>query len=169
MTGFTATSSPEKDSRVFMRLLRQLINQAASTPSAGNQKLSTTKKRKLEQLIKEDVIPKQKSMPQLAMLLMAWAMHLCKFGTRSKKDIAFSTVDKYVCMVARALLNTMTNIDFLSLGADAYENYYLEILESQPEHRREDVAGRLYEFHCFYLKLTQLRSPLGARFSDYQI
>lgn len=159
VTGFTATSSPEKDSRVFMRLLRQLINQAASTPSAGNQKLSTTKKRKLEELIKEDVIPKQKLMPQLAMLLMAWAIHLCKFGTRSKKDIAFSTVDKYVCMVARALLNTMTNIDFLSLEADAYENYYLEILESQPEHRREDVAGRLYEFHCFLSQAYAVEEP----------
>lgn len=159
VSGFTATSSPEKDSRVFMRLLRQLINQAASTPSAGNQKLSTTKKRQLEQLIKEDVIPKQKSMPQLAMLLMAWAIHLCKFGTRSKKDIAFSTVDKYVCMVARALLSTMTNIDFLSLEADAYENYYLEILESQPEHRREDVAGRLYEFHCFLSQAYAVEEP----------
>ena len=159
VTGFTATSSPEKDSRVFMRLLRQLINQAASTPSAGNQKLSTTKKRKLEQLIKEDVILKQKSMPQLAMLLMAWAIHLCKFGTRSKKDIAFNTVDKYVCMVARALLSTMTNIDFLSLEADAYENYYLEILESQSEHRKEDVAGRLYEFHCFLSQAYAVEEP----------
>ena len=159
VSGFTATSNPEKDSRVFMRLLRQLINQAASTPSAGSQKISTTKKRKLEQLIKEEVIPKQKSMPQLAMLLMAWAIHLCKSGTRSKKDIAFSTVDKYVCMVARALLNTMTNIDFLSLEADAYENYYLEILESQPEHRREDVAGRLYEFHCFLSQAYAVEEP----------
>ena len=159
VSGFTATSNPEKDSRVFMQLLRQLINQAASTPSAGNQKLSTTKKRKLEQLIKEEVIPKQKSMPQLAMLLMAWAIHLCKSGTRSKKNIAFSTVDKYVCMVARALLNTMTNIDFISLEADAYESYYLEIIESQPEHRREDVAGRLYEFHYFLSQAYAVEEP----------
>lgn len=159
VSGFTVASNPEKESRVFMRLLRQLINQAASTPPAGNQKLSTTKKRKLEQLIKEEVISKQKTMPQLAMLLMAWTIHLCKSGTRSKKDIAFSTVDKYVCMVARALLNIMTNIDFLSLEADAYENYYLEILESQLEHRREDVAGRLYEFHCFLSQAYAVEEP----------
>jgi|LSQX01.2.fsa_nt_gb integrase len=149
----------QKKSREFLYQLRQLFTESVAQPPQGNRKVSTVRKRHLETLIRARFGPDTQGWPQLPLLIAAWALHLCQNGTRAKADLAFNTIEKYTFMVARALLAASIDGDFLAFEPEAYENIYLEILEAQPESRKPDVAGRLYEFHRFLASVYAAQQP----------
>lgn len=149
----------QKTSREFLYLLRKLFTESIGQLPQGNRKVSTVRKRHLEGLIHFRFGAKDQQWPQLPLLIAAWALHLCRNGTRSKSNLAFSTAEKYTFMVARALLATSINGDFLSFDSEVYEAIYLEIVEAQPESRKSDLAGRLYEFHRFLASVYAVQQP----------
>lgn len=142
----------QKQNRQFLRVLTELLSQADISQPYGNTKRSNAQKKELTRLLDQQFVQQQRDWSQLTLLLVAWCLHLCQHGTRAKKNIAFNTVKKYVPMVARALLPNEIKADFLSMDADDYESLYLDIIETLPPERKDDVAGRLYEFHHFLIQ-----------------
>lgn len=160
----TIGQSPSKKSsqaqnRAFLKLLRNLFNQAYEIPPSGNTSVSTVRKRELARLLKEQFGSTQSNWSSQMLSIAAWTIHLCEHGTRAKKNLAFKTVDKYAFMVSRSLLQVELNEYFIALDADAYESLYLNILEVAPAHRQQDVAGRLLEFHRFLVSAYATEAP----------
>lgn len=156
-------SSTIKDARgqgkLLLKLLRNIFNNAHNALSSGNTSINTVRKRELVHLIKNQFSSSQASWSPLALSLAAWTIYLCENGTRAKKNLAFSTIDKYVFMIARALLQIDLQEHFLALDTDAYESLYLNILEVAPENRQHDIAGRLLEFHRFLVSAYAVDEP----------
>lgn len=160
----TIGQSPSKKSsqaqnRAFLKLLRNLFNQAYEIPPSGNTSVSTVRKRELARLLKEQFGSTQANWSSQMLSIAAWTIHLCEHGTRAKKNLAFKTIDKYVFMVSRSLLQIELNEHFLALDADAYETLYLNILEVTPTNRQQDIAGRLLEFHRFLVSAYATEDP----------
>lgn len=149
----------QNKSRAFIYQLRQLFTESVARPPQGNRKVSTIRKRHLEALIRARFGSDSQEWPQLPLLVAAWTLYLCQNGTRSKIDLAFSTIEKYTFMVSRALLAANIDGNFLTFDPEVYENIYLEILEAQAESRKPDVAGRLFEFHQFLVSVYAVQQP----------
>tara|TARA_R110001606_G_scaffold361754_3_gene514965 strand:- start:22938 stop:26720 length:3783 start_codon:yes stop_codon:yes gene_type:complete len=156
-------SSMQKNSHVqnkdFLKLLRRFFNSAYDMSAIGNINTSTNRKRELARLIRDQFGSTQANWSSQMLSIAAWAIHLCEHGTRTKKNLAFKTVDKYVFMVSRALLQAEVKEHFLALDADTYEDLYLSILEVELAHRQHDIAGRLLEFHHFLVSAYAVEEP----------
>lgn len=154
-----AAGHTAKQVREFLRQLISILSTAADQQARGNSKRSTVQKKQLEKLLKHNFVENSSQWSQPTMLVIAWALHLCRHGTRAKKNLAFNTIKKYVPMVARALLLIVPEKSFLDLEGDEFESLYLEIIEAQAPNRKEDIAGRLYEFHHFLIQAYAIESP----------
>ncbi|WP_155985588.1 site-specific integrase [Thioalkalivibrio sp. AKL12] len=96
----------------------------------------------------------------LALSLADWGVHLCEKGTRAKRHLAFSTVQKYLMTVAKALYGArIPSADFLSMESQVYEQMYLGVLEDQPSKRARYLFGRLREYHDFLADTRAVDEP----------
>ena len=138
----------EGESRAFLYELRGLISKARHAERAGNLSARKRSKRMLSDLLQKASIDSGWS--ALPVMLAAWTVHLCQHGTRSKRDLAFATVEKYAVLVSSRLLPVSTHLDVGSLDEVAYEELYLRAVEREKPERRFELACRLSEMHAFW-------------------
>lgn len=156
--------SPEqgdlKERKDFLSLLRTLFSQSKNIEPVKNVKNSTLYKTELVKATKEKFSEDEAQYwSQIPLAIASWVVHLCEEGTRSKKRLAFSTIDKYSFLVSRALLPLQFSGDFLTLDESSYEEIYLKALEIVPADRKHDLAGRLREFHSFLIDVFLVEEP----------
>tara|TARA_B110001454_G_scaffold202908_1_gene210352 strand:+ start:2234 stop:5968 length:3735 start_codon:yes stop_codon:yes gene_type:complete len=140
------TGEPKK----FLTVLRELFTKSRKIQYEGGKKRSALQKELLLAEIKlKFTIEEANNWSPLSLSLISWVMHLIENGTRSKNNIAFNTIDKYAFLVARKLLMLEPVDNFLSLDAVVYEEMYLNAVETTSDQQKEDLVGRLQEFHAF--------------------
>jgi integrase len=137
-----------KRDKKFIVELRQVFKEAKAIPLGGKENLSTKFKSNLPKLIKEKFDGASEFHSKM-LSVAAWSIYLCKQGTRAKKRLAISTIEKYTFFIANSLAQIELNKSFDCLDSDEYESLYLHIIEMAPESRRHELAGRLREFHWF--------------------
>lgn len=148
------------ETREFLKTLRTLFTQSAEQPTKKNIKRSKVQKQALIKALKKTFATSEVNRwSSLLLAIVSWSVHLCEQGTRSKKDLAFSTVDKYSFMVARALSSIPLVENFLTLDDSGYEELYIRVIENIPETRRFNLAGRLVEFHAFLVDTFAVDKP----------
>ncbi len=135
----------------FVRRFGKVMADCRKMPVKGHIYPSKKSKRCLVNLIQQE-FGNPALWSSAALLLAAWAVHLCRFGTRFHKKIQFSTVTRYVLMVAKPVLRRSKNEDFLSLPDVVYEDFYISALDWVGPRRRPAMAGRLEEFHKFLVE-----------------
>ena len=134
----------------FLTVLRELFTKSRKIQYEGGKKRSALQKELLLAEIKlKFKIEEANNWSPLSLSLISWVMHLIENGTRSKNNIAFNTIDKYSFLVARKLLMLESVDNFLSLDAVVYEELYLNAVETTSDQQKEDIVGRLREFHAF--------------------
>ena len=136
------------EGRAFLRELRMLISSARNVDRAGNQLLRTRSKRELLRLLQQACSDKNWS--ALPLMIAVWTIHLCQHGTRNKRDLAFSTIEKYAVLVSSRLLPVSVNIDVDALDEGRFEELYLKAIELEKPDRRFELASRLREMHLFF-------------------
>ncbi|WP_289131802.1 hypothetical protein [uncultured Spongiibacter sp.] len=134
--------------RLAGRCLKGWIKEIKNAPFSGNERRDRKCKRLLAAKIKAE-LEVESGWSSLGLALAGWAVYLCESGTRWKKNLAFSTIEKYIQMVARVLEEVTGEKDFLYLSELEYEDSYLRALHYVQKRRRAALAGRLYEFHRF--------------------
>ena len=137
-----------KRDKKFIVELRQLFNEAKDIPRGGKENLSTKFKSNLPKLIKEKIEGGGEFHSKM-ISVAAWSIYLCKQGTRAKKRLAISSIEKYTFFIANSLAQIELNKSFDCLDSNEYESLYLHIIEMAPASRRHELAGRLREFHWF--------------------
>lgn len=135
--------------RAFTREIRQIHTEVSSLEVPGNRLPSTFYKQELVKRIHNTLQGQANPWPINCQLIIAWLLHLCSYGTRQKKNLRYSTIQKYVNLVLRALLEARPETNFLDLDAADFESLYQDILERESDKLRPYVAGRLVEFHAF--------------------
>ncbi|PKM30008.1 MAG: hypothetical protein CVV07_10065 [Gammaproteobacteria bacterium HGW-Gammaproteobacteria-11] len=136
------------EGRAFLREFRRLISAARNTKRTGNQLARTRSKRELVKTLQ--LACESSGWSALQMMLAGWTVHLCRHGTRSKKVLAYSTVEKYSVLVASRLVPVSVNLDVYALDEVAYEEMYLRAVEREEPKRRFELACRLREIHAFF-------------------
>ena len=143
----------EKESKEFLKKLLEVFRDAESIDLRASSKASTQRKKELIKLIKSNFsATEDKNWSSLSIIILNWVMYLSEFGTRSKKNLAFSTVRKYSFMIARVLTSIRIEGSFLNYDESSFEEIYLKALEIIPSERRHDFAGRIKEFHSFLIE-----------------
>ena len=146
------------ESARFRAKMRKIILECLDVPARGNKNVYTKCKRELIFALKQ-AFRNPMEWSSWSVSVVAWVVHLCEFGTRSKVNIAYTTISRYTRQVMNSLLRLQDGQDFLTLSDIAYEEIYLRALESEPEHRRLDLAGRLKEFHEYLILRYQVEEP----------
>ncbi len=140
-----------REARSFALLIRKLISQAVSLPTTGNMKVSTRRKKYFAEILKS-TFDREADWSILPLLIVGWAVHLCEHGTRTKKYLAYSTIDKYLMLIVRHLTPAACGADVLNLDEAGFEELYLKVVETTDESRRYELASRLREFHYFLVQ-----------------
>ena len=149
-----------KHLRAFLRKLREIFNSTDSLEARSNKNLSARKKHLLVKKIKDWADESSEvHASALKWTLVAWTVYLCVRGTRFKKNLAYSTIDNYVFLVARNLLPLQPEANFLNLTEDDYEEVYLRVLEASTKNIRSDLASRIIEFHKFLEEVYAVAEP----------
>ncbi|GLR64507.1 tyrosine-type recombinase/integrase [Marinospirillum insulare] len=149
-----------KNAQSFLKDLRVVFNKSRFLNTSSNKSLSTRRKKQLVSNIKSWVGKNSEiKSSALKWAIVAWAVHLCEQGTRFKKNLAFSTIDNYVFLVARKLIALQPHANFLYLTEDDYEEIYLRVLETTNESIRFDLASRIIEFHKFLEEVYAVAEP----------
>lgn len=160
-----AQKSKPKHSKSFLKNLRSLFNQSLLLKASSNKSVSLRRKKLLVSNIKSWVEKNpQLQSSALQWAIVAWTVYLCEQGTRFKKNLAFSTIDNYVFLVARTLAALQPNANFLYLSEDGYEEFYLRALEASNENIRFDLARRIIEFHKFLEEVYAVAEPSWSMF-----
>lgn len=96
----------------------------------------------------------------LTQVIVSWALHLLKEGTRFKKKLALSTVKTYLSKVGTCWLR-YSNVDLrLNMDGLEWEHFYHQISSSSKGKKSlSNLMGRLEEFH-WYLSQTWHAEPL---------
>ncbi len=134
--------------RQFLGQLRGFVFIAREARVSGNERPSRRYKRLLAESLRQ-AGDESLDWAVLPRMLVGWAVYLCEFGTSFKKDIAFSTVEKYLFLVAARLLPAAAHQDISAFDDAEFERLYLRVVETESEHRRFELASRLREFHAF--------------------
>lgn len=137
----------EGEWRAFLSELRALISKARDAERVGNLSVRNRCKSRLSGLLQEAC--KDSGWAAMPVMLAAWTVHLCQHGTRSKKNLAFATVEKYAILVSSRLLPVSTGLHVGGLDEVAYEELYLRAVEREKPERRFELACRLRELHGF--------------------
>jgi len=122
------------EARSFVLLIRKLISQAASLPTKGNMKVSTRRKKHFAEILKS-TFDREADWSVFPLLIVGWAVHLCEQGTRTKKSLAYSTIDKYLMLVVRHLTPAACGMDVLGLDEAGFEELYLKVVETAEVNR----------------------------------
>lgn len=134
----------------FLTILRDLFTKTRKLKYQGGKKRSAFQKESLLAEIKfKFTIEESNNWSPLSLSLISWVMNLIENGTRSKNNLAYNTIDKYIFLVARKLLMLEPVDNFLSLDAVVYEEMYLNAVETTSDQQKADFVGRLQEFHAF--------------------
>lgn len=159
-TDLSKATNTVDETREFLKTLRTLFTQSKELPAEKNIKRSRVQKKALTKAIKKTFAIRENTHWSSQLLaIVSWSVHLCEQGTRSKKDLAFSTVDQYTFMVARALSSISLAENFLALDDSGYEELYIRAIENIPETRRFNLAGRFVEFHTFLVNTFAVDKP----------
>lgn len=142
----------------FLKQIQRIIREAYDAPPDGRRKIDTRLKEFLCNSLMQEY-RRSEGFSSVEMLIVAWAVHLCKKGTRQKKKLAYSTVAKYIPLVAKPITKIVKNNDYLAFSESAYEELYISALMTKRPRHREYLAGRLREFHEFLSKRYAVESP----------
>lgn len=150
----------EKESKEFLKKLLEVFRDAESIELKASSKASTQRKKELIKLIKSNFsATESQNWSSLSIIILNWVMYLSEFGTRSKKNLAFSTVRKYSFMIARVLTSMRIEGSFLNYDESTFEEVYLKALEIISYERQHEFAGRLKEFHNFLIESYAVENP----------
>lgn len=137
------------EAQAFLRELGGYISAARQTELSGNTLAHTRSKAALVQLIEKASTNAQWA--TLPAMLAAWAVHLCQYGTRQTRNLAYSTIEKYVSFVASSLLPVAVGEHMAACDEVAYEELYLRAITREKPSRRYELASRLLELHRFLM------------------
>ncbi len=172
--GNPATSWSREDIKDFLHELTGLVADGRTAERTASKGVRSQQKAKLVERL-QSAVANSPSWPALPRLLAAWAVHLCQHGTSYKSDLAYSTIEKYLKLVANRLCYAAADQrSFLELGGDDFERLYLNVIESEPKQNRFDLARQLYAFHTFvtdryWADDLDWRPVLAAAGGDLQI
>lgn len=93
--------------------------------------------------------------------LAAWALHLCRHGTRHTPILRANSVSTYVRTIGSTLTELAYDKDFLSLSSIVLEDLFRNVVATAPRQNQVYVVNRLREFHHF------LRSQYGVPELDW--
>ncbi|MEJ1379034.1 MAG: site-specific integrase [Candidatus Sedimenticola sp. (ex Thyasira tokunagai)] len=114
----------------------------------------------------------QPDYPEAGYVLLEWGISLCDKGTRRKK-VKATTIDTYLRLVFGSVIEVCSELPFLSLDGDDYEDLYMSCVLGR-QYSRYDRGGRLEEFHYFvtstyavdddinWQEIRQTKEPLPA-------
>jgi len=143
----------------LMKAARKVLNQLNKTEARGHRRANRTLKMELSRKFRALLADVKKDTPAIAILCLAWTIHLAEFGTRRKKNLAFGTVDQYFHLVTRLFVDCASDVDFLNLDELTYETIYGQILNCQPRKTQETLAGRILEFHSYLVDTWCVECP----------
>lgn len=147
----SATSLSSDESKTFLRLLKRIITAGKDAPRSASKGVNLQQKKTLIELLK-NAVETSLAWPALPKLLVVWAVHLCQNGTTYKSNLAYSTIDKYLMLVANRLCPATAELgDFLDFDGDDFERLYLSIVKSEPQRTRFELARLLHAFHSFII------------------
>ncbi|MCG5525860.1 hypothetical protein LRB11_13110 [Ectothiorhodospira haloalkaliphila] len=144
---------------LFKKQLTLHFNKTQALPITGNSRPNRKRKSTLARALENELMTRPHKWSQLPSLIATWGIALCRSGTPSKRNLAFSTIRKYVPLVSDALLRPSITTDFLNLTDVAYEEHYSSILYSKPAPMRPMLYGRLQAFHDFLVNQYQIEEP----------
>ena len=142
---------------LFKELLRKAFSDSRNIPVVGNLKPRNKRKASLVASLKRE-FRYSGEWSSFPVTVVAWLVHLCEFGTRIKKNIAYATVENYTGLIFRELSRHLYGHDFISLSDIEYEDVYIRALDSVAEHRRFKLAYLLREFHLFLIEKFEVDS-----------
>lgn len=112
-------------------------------------KRSNARKLRFEQEINALIEAKGENFSPTVACLAAWAIHLCRHGTRHTSVLRANSVSSYVRAIGSTLTELAYDKDFLSLSSVVLEDLFRNVVESAPRKNQTYVIGRLKEFHYF--------------------
>ena len=124
-------------------------------------KRSNARKLGFEKAIHALIEKKGESFSSVVACLAAWALHLCRHGTRHTAILRANSVSSYVRTIGYTLTELAYDKDFLSLPGMLLEDLFRNVVETAPRKSQTYVVGRLKEFHYF------LRSRYGIPEIDW--
>ncbi|WP_155987015.1 site-specific integrase [Thioalkalivibrio sp. ALE11] len=142
----------------FLSALRACTSQVRRPDPVGNVRPNSAQKAALAARMEESFIHAP-GWSQLAFSIASWGIALCKRGTRSKANLAYSTITKYLMTVATALYANRQYGEFLSLDSLQYETIYLDTLVDAPGGKADYLFGRLLEFHDYLFEAYSVDEP----------
>ncbi len=145
----SATSLSSNESKAFLRQLKRIITAGKDAPRSASKGVNLQQKNTLIELLK-NAVEVSPAWPALPKLLAAWVVHLCQNGTLYKSNLAYSTIDKYLMLVANRLCPATAELgDFLDFDGDDFERVYLSIVVKESQKNRFELARLLHAFHSF--------------------
>lgn len=136
------------EGREFLNQLRRIVSGARNTKPHGRLLPRTRSKRELTKQLK--ILCAGESWSPMQMMLAAWAVYLCEHGTRYDRNLAYSTVEKYIIFVASRLLPVAADQNADVHDEVVLEDLYLRAIEREVPARRFELASRLREMHAFF-------------------
>jgi len=145
----SATSWSIDECGSFLRLLKRIIARGKNGPRTASKGVSLQQKKRLIELL-ENAVDASPTWPVLPKLLAGWAVHLCRNGTSYKSSLAYSTIEKYLLLVANRLCPaTAKLVGSFDFDEDDFEQLYLSVVASEPKKIRPELARLLYAFHSY--------------------
>ena len=145
-------SGSRADGLALHKAIQELITRLKKRKAHGDARSKRNLKRTLREGLRKLIADAPETIPGIAILVAAWAIHLAERGTRWKKELAFLTVTRYIASISRPLIECASDLDFLNLSGPEFEATYLLALNYPKESQRSYLAGRLIEFHHFLLQ-----------------
>ncbi len=145
----SATTWSKSQSKSFLHQLQKLIKSAKTATRDAGKGVNRQQKNALVKSLKKATLEPW-MWPVLPRLLAGWAVRLCQHGSSYKANLAYSTIEKYLMLVANRLCPLAEELgDFTTMDAEAFEQLYLRVVESEPKSGRFEVARQLFAFHSF--------------------
>lgn len=132
--------------------VRHILTDLKKREAIGHKRSHANLKHELASRLRTVLKSAPRSAPVIAKLLMAWGVELAEHGTRWKPRLAFNTVNRYIRAIARPLIESASDLDFLDLEDHDYEAVYAHILNYKRADADEAyLVARLEEFHYFLI------------------
>jgi len=135
----------ESNNRLYEEFVR-IFTEARNTPISGNNR----HKKQIKKVIRKEVLDLLGSAKWTVAgeALLRWLVELCEKGTHHKENLAFSTINKYVFIIAKPLLEQARDTNILVMGEVCFERLYVR-MASYSKADSAYAIDRMREFHRF--------------------
>ena len=151
------TKSPShKEGRNFWAKLRKIINVDADDKGNKNR---TRVKKYIEKNVLALIRENNNQVPNIALCIAGWAIHICRHGSPFKADLAKKTIRDYIGSISELLIENAHNNDFLALGEVGYTDIYCKVVAASSRVNKTFTPRCLFVFHQYLTSSFQIENP----------